>query len=660
MLDYLKTMGKLATSSKAYKLLEKYNGDNPYIINLKNDVFAYNTKTLNTFECEYIIENHDYIPTNLNKVVKIASWYGQSLQEEFNLEFLPSKLQLGYMIGETKTFYHVYFRYRKSQEKMELKLVPKSAVLTALFVEDFANKVIDFTPYNEKSGMILQPHQEMSVKFLTTRKKGILALEMGLGKSLAAIVAALEDKYQKVLVVCPASLKTNWQRELQSLVDESDISIVNNKTWDEKPWTIINYDILDNFYSIPTEIKKVKQRYIKSNGTVGWKYVEKEIKSKDESVIQKSLEESQLFQGHYDLIIIDECHKLSNKTSGRYKIISDLIEKSKPSGLYLLTGTIMANNPTNYYNVLKLLNAEVTKDWVYYVKTYCGARQIHQKKERDAVSRTFVKKCGKESWYDLTTEEKNDLNRELDAKCRKIWIMGEPKNLDELQERTKHLYFRVTNESLQRQIKKNTRIIEYDLDENEQKLYDEAWKEYMKNCEEQGKEAKVDTKQLIEGTILRQVTANMMIPHTITLTKELIAKNEKVIIFCNFDSEVEALKEAFGDKSVVYNGKMNIKAKDTAIETFKNDDNCQVFIGNIIAAGVGINLICSRTIIFNSVSWVPSDNEQAEFRILRIGQTKDCDIIYQKLKNTYQERIFEILDLKTKTIDAVIVTEDKK
>ena len=64
--------------------------------------------------------------------------------------------------------------------------------------------------------------------------------------------------------------------------------------------------------------------------------------------------------------------------------------------------------------------------------------------------------------------------------------------------------------------------------------------------------------------------------------------------------------------------------------------------------------------IFNSVSWLPAENQQADYRILRIGQQKDCRIFYQKFNNTYLDHIFETLQLKNEIIDNVIVDETKK
>ena len=68
---------------KAHKLLKEYSGTNSYIIRLKNSVFVYKTKTMNDFEAEYVLYNHDKEPKLINKIVRIPDWYGKKRQEEW-------------------------------------------------------------------------------------------------------------------------------------------------------------------------------------------------------------------------------------------------------------------------------------------------------------------------------------------------------------------------------------------------------------------------------------------------------------------------------------------------------------------------------------------------------------------------------------------------
>ena len=209
----------LKKTEEAYQILKDYDGENPYIITLKNNVYAYKIAQLNDFQAEFILRNYNKKPILINKVVKVATWWGEKKKEEWNIDFIPKKLVIGWYIGDTSTTYIFYAKYRQSVEA-KMMFVPKSAILTDFLLEDWTKKEIDFSPYNKRSGRTLYPHQEDAVKFLVTRKKAILADQMGLGKSVSAIVAALAGGYKHILVVCPASVKETWKNELKNYVDE--------------------------------------------------------------------------------------------------------------------------------------------------------------------------------------------------------------------------------------------------------------------------------------------------------------------------------------------------------------------------------------------------------------------------------------------------------
>lgn len=651
----------LKNTNEAYNILKNYNGENSYIINLKNDVYVYQNLTLNDFQIEYILKNYNFKPIYLNKIVKIADWFGEKKQTEWNLEFLPEKLLIGYYLGETEQFYHAYVKYRKSQDKMVSVFIPKKALLNPLFLDNFNDKVVDFEKYNKMAQIVLKPQQEQGVKFLTTRKKAILAHQMGGGKTITSIVSALEDKFDKILVISPASVKSTWEKELKRFITDDEITIVGGSTWKEAKFTIINYDILDNFYEIPMETVKRKVRMIDDFGKITYKTVEKEVVSKKDIIINEAMANSQLFQSKFDLIIIDEAHRLSNANSGRYKIISDLIKRSNPIGIYLLTGTMITNNPMNLYNILKLIDADITKDWQSYVKRYCDGKQIFVKSERDKFTKVFLNKVKKSSWYDLTFDEKNELNTYLDNNCKKIWLTSGSSNLEELKEKIKHLYLRDLNEEIYNNFSKEVKIIDYNLTTEEYLEYNQIWDDYVKSQDEENINKLLDNKKLIEVSVLKQATAKMMLPYTIKLAENIInTTNDKVIIFCAFDSEIYSLQEYFGDKCVVHNGKITAKEKDKVLKTFNENENCRILLGNLTSTSVGLNLIVANHIIFNSVSWLPAENQQAEYRILRIGQMKNCFIYYQKFKNTYMEHIFETLNVKNEIIDKVIVDEKNK
>jgi len=651
----------LDKKEEIYGILKNYKGINPYIQQLQRGVYLYKNITLNDFHFEYIATNHNTEPVLINKIVKVADWWGEKKQIDWELEFIPEKIKIGYFMGETSEMYHMYIQYRKSQTEMLSVFIPKKAILTNFLAPDWRDKEIDFEKYNKLGNIELKPHQQRAIKFLSTRPKSILSLDMGLGKSLCAVVSALENNFNKILIICPASLKTNWKNEISRFVDEEEITIVEGSKWKENKFTIINYDILKNFYTVPKETKQVKEKNYTDDGEIKWSTVEKVVKTNKTDIVNNAMNNSQLFQSQFDLIIIDEAHRLSNKKSGMYEIVEDLISRTNPQGIYELTGTMVTNSPINLYNILKLIGADITNDWVYYVKRYCDGKQIFRnRKERDYFSTKFIHEHKKNTWYDLTKEEKASLDEYLTKNCKKIWLTNGSSNLEELGERIKHLYYRETSKESLKNIKKETQIVNYTLTDGERLQYNNAWNEYIKEHGESNIDTLIANHKLIEGSVFRQLLANFMVERSIKLAEEEISKGSKVIIFCCFDKELYSLQEYFGDRCVVYNGKMTSKKKDSALNSFKTDSTKQVFIGNLQSASVGLNINESNVIIFNNISFLPAENQQAEYRILRLGQTKDCKIFYQKFNDTYMDRMFEILDIKNGIIDNVIKDEENK
>ena len=331
-----------------------------------------------------------------------------------------------------------------------------------------------------------------------------------------ATISSLCSGQEKVLIICPASVKSTWKRELMYYVDENDIHIINGTTFNEsKKFTIINYDILDNFYQVPKEYYIDEVKTIDKDGNETIKQVLKTKKTLKKDIINQCMENSRLFQENFGCIIVDEVHRMVNNKSIRYQVISDLIKRSHAPYVFLLTGTPMTNKPINLYHILRLIDAEVTRDYNFYMKRYCGGKEI---KLRDG---------------------------------RKIMKTGDATNLEELREKIKHVYIRRLISDMKDMVKKEIVVKEYDLNEAQTARYSELWDEYVAAQQEQGNDNSEQYRQLVEGTIVRQYLAQEMIPHTISLAEEIIDNDEKVIISCTYTDEVNALKKHFGKKAVV-------------------------------------------------------------------------------------------------------------
>ena len=453
-----------------------------------------------------------------------------------------------------------------------------------------------------------------------------------------SIVAAMASNSKKILIITTASLKTNWKRELTIYNDEKDIQILQGSKDEicDKKYVIANYDILINYYEVPTETVYETEYVYNENGkrevirkpvmvkSKDGQLIEKQKKSTRKDVIEECLKNSPLFLNKFDCVIIDEAQKLSNNSSNRYKVIDDFLKRAKPNYVFLLTGTPLTNKPINLYYILKLIDAPITRDYRYFIKRYCDAK-------------TFRLKTGKE-----------------------VTTINGASNLEELREKIKHLYIRRLLTEMTDMVDKNIITKTYDLTELQRVEYERLWQEYLDAQIEQGNEDSEQYRQLVEGILVRQYLAKQMVDNTIKLVDDMLEEGGKVIIVCTFAEEIAMFKNYYKKKCVVYDGKMTAKAKDKAEQAFNNDKNVRVFIGQILAAGVGLNLVVANKMVFNSYSWVAADNAQIEDRIYRLTQKNDVTCVYQLFNDSMSKHMYDTVIGKKNMMDTIIKSEINK
>lgn len=662
---------------QALDIIKVYKGNNPYMLMLQRDII-YKNVDISDFSVEYILKNHSTQPREINRIVKLADWYQEKKKEDWCLDFLPEKILVTWLLGETSTTYHCYAKYRQSVEPVQVFL-PKKGILTNFTLPNHKDIKVDFERYDKislsKDGKRkLREHQKEAVQFLLSHKKCVLADEPGFGKTTELTVAAIEGNFDSILIICPASIKSTWKKELLWYVPERDITIIEGiqgKTkseleqylgygvgksgkkvselqeeakergkWQDNRFVIINFDILNEVYKIP--------------------------ETRSQANIQKAFNESPMLQylvNKKSLVIIDEAHRLSKMSSIQYKIVKDLIKRSNPDSIYAATGTPITNNPLNFFCVLQFLGDPITDDYNYYMERYCNARKYpknaEEKEKRNDITNKFVASKGKISWFQLTDKEKEELNKIIEKNVKMILVPDGASNLDELKERVSHIYMRRVKEDLKGMVKKNIHEIYYDLTPQQKQEYDKLWDEYEATQYKIDSEKELN-KELLEGGIYRRYLSNEMIPNTIALTKQFIMNGEKVVIGCCYDEELYRLKECLGDKAVIYNGKMNSKEKDKAQEAFMTDANIQVLIGNLNSAGVGLTLTAAKKLIFNDFDYVRGNNDQFMDRIHRINQTEDVDIYFQIFRDTQYQKMWDIVLKKGYVIDQIIKKEGEK
>ncbi len=313
----------------AISKLKDYEGKNPYIKKLKKRLLKDGKLSLTEAQSKYITDNIDKEPIPVNKIVPISEFLGESLQESEGLKFKPERIQILYMLAETDKTYHVYAKLTKKQEKPGMYFLPKTQVLEDPYFQDYDidvdfekyEKLDQFQNWDGTTGRKVLDHQKKGIKFLLTRNGAILADDMGLGKSMQSIIAALESGAKKILIVCPSSAKINWEREIKFFQEDS-VAIVSGSRWTSAKFTIINFDILKNFHTL------------KDDKNDGMEPLRDLVNSK------------------FDLCIVDEAHNLRNKNSTRGAIMTELCVDYGIEKVWLLSGTPVANRPMDFYNLL--------------------------------------------------------------------------------------------------------------------------------------------------------------------------------------------------------------------------------------------------------------------------------------------------------------------
>lgn len=271
--------------SKAMIILETYEGGNNYILELKrksqiNKKF-YPTRS----QSEYILSFHDKQPKIARKWVNLDAYFAQKLADDKLYTKIPEKIWVEKLLADKEKAYHIWGKVFEDEELHDFWL-PKASVIKDNSVKGV---VIDYSKYSNRPPL---EHQKEAIQKLVENKKFILADSMGLGKTTSAIIAALETGVKKILIICPATLKINWKREIENYSDRP-IYIAEGKNFStEHDFVIANYDIIKNFH---------------------------DPKKKDESLILKS---------KFDLVITDECFTYNTKimTENGKMNIGDIVE----------------------------------------------------------------------------------------------------------------------------------------------------------------------------------------------------------------------------------------------------------------------------------------------------------------------------------------------
>ena len=415
----------------------------------------------------------------------------------------------------------------------------------------------------------LRDYQYDAIRFLiNVRGRGLISDPMGSGKSCEVLSYAKYSDKKQVLFVVPASIKLQWRAEFRKwLSKELDIEILaGQKTYPLSKGTsyIINWDILS--------------------------YWSKE-----------------LVKHPFDLIVGDEIQAIGNSSSKRSKAFKKVCKKIPE--VIPLSGTPIRSRPSQFFNILNILNKGLFSNAWSFMQRYCDPKH-------NGFGWNFDGASNIEELHELVStvmlrREKEDILKDLPAKTQ-IVIPLDDVELSDYLAMSKKLQstFRTGN-------KKEV-----------QKSFDDLkWSAF---------ESK-------KNAVVKWI-------------EEFISTGEKLVVFAYHRSVVEYLSEVFEKQCVKIYGGISATQRKNAIEQFTGSDKIKLLFGNILAAGVGIDGlqgVCSNSATVELV-WTPSDHMQAEDRLHRLGQKNPVNSYYLIAPGTVEEDIMKILDNKKQVIDGII------
>lgn len=454
-------------------------------------------------------------------------------------------------------------------------------------------------------------HQKKAFAMATMLDEMALFAEVGTGKTLVAIAAAgyhyQNNNLKRVIVFAPKSVILNWKKEFNKFANyHVDIEAIHG-TAKQKENVLKSMEVFAANY-LQVIVCSYETAWRMEKGLISW------MKKANGKV----------------MIIADEGHRIKTPNTKQSKCLHNL-------GIYayykmLLTGTPVSQSPLDLFSIYKFLNRNI------FGNSFASFRSKY------AIMGGFN-------------------NKEIIRY----------QNLSELTEKAHSIAFRVTKDECLDLPPETSVVRHVQLTKDNQKIYDVLRKESIVELEEIGKTGTVNGTHILTRMLrLSQITGGFTSTDDRKVVKigmeklnvlrdeleDLLAANKKVVIFCRFSPEVDAISSMLEDMAIHYvsiHGGTSTIDRETSVDDFQTTSYIKVFIAQIQCAGVGLTLTAADTAIFYSMGFSMVDHIQARGRIHRISQTRPCTYMYLLVPNSIDEYVYNALankqELATRIVD---------
>lgn len=453
-----------------------------------------------------------------------------------------------------------------------------------------------------KHNLRVEPYeyQREGICFGLEHKRIIIGDEPGLGKTLQSIGIVDTANAYPCLVICPSSLKINWQREFEKFTDKSAIVLDNNvrTTWGYllsmgvHQVAIVNYESLRKFFV--WDIRGGKQFRLK------------------DVVFNPQI---QAFKS----IIIDESHRVKDP-SAQQTIFTKGLSVGK-DWCILLSGTPVVNRPEDLIAQLSIMNRlGEFGGRAKFIADYCT-----DPKDKTAKSAVPL----------------SELSRQLYDTC--MIRREKAKVLPQLPDKTRvDLYVDISNDK------------EYNLAAEDLTAYLQEYTE----CTDWEIRRKMRMEALVKFMTLRSLATRGKIAQAVDFIRTFLDSGKKLIVFCSLHEIVDELQKVF-PRAVTVTGRDSAVSKQASVDAFQNNPNVQLIICSIKAAGVGLTLTAASDVAFIELAWTYADCCQCEDRAHRIGQKDNVTCYYLLGRGTIDHTIYRLIHRKKSIANEIMNADDE-
>ncbi|NRS47325.1 DEAD/DEAH box helicase [Brevibacillus sp. HB2.2] len=444
------------------------------------------------------------------------------------------------------------------------------------------------------------PHQLETAKrvLLEMRGRAILADEVGLGKTIEAGLIMKEYMVRglakKILVLVPASLVIQWTKELHQKFGIAAVAQKKEYMWRQHEVVVA---------SIDTAKRDPHRRHV--------------------------------LDIDYDMLIIDEAHKLKNKRTRNYQFVKEIRKKY----CLLLTATPIQNEMDELYNLINLLKPGHLGHTSTFSTNYVeGKRQSkNSEKLREEIEKVMIRNKRSDGGIQFTSRRVQSIPIDLTPEETTLYE-GVTRFVREQYQTGFGVggFNSLALITLQREVCSSKEAAFMTLYNMHQRT---------------GEDSPLRTQILELVEMIKQIETHSKAAKTVELIQQI---NDKVIIFTEYRATQNYLQKYLHDHgitSVPFRGGFKRSKKDWMTDLFQN--RAQVLIATE-AGGEGINLQFCNQVINYDMPWNPMRVEQRIGRVHRLGQKRDVHIYNLSTTGTIEEHILKLLYEKIDLFEMVI------